>query len=143
LPQGIKTLLDFGSGAGLPGIPIAICRPEIAVTLAESQGKKAAFLQEGVRVLGIGAKVHAGRAEALGAVFDCVILRAVDKMPKAVAAAVQLVAPSGWLALMTTGAEIARLRKAAGTQISWGEPVKLPFGDDRILALGRRVSSVV
>ena len=57
--------------------------------------------------------------------------------------AVQLVAPSGWLALMTTGAEIARLRKAAGTQISWGEPVKLPFGDDRILALGRRVSSVV
>jgi 16S rRNA (guanine527-N7)-methyltransferase len=143
LPQGIKTLLDFGSGAGLPGIPIAICRPEIAVTLAESQGKKAAFLQEGVRVLGIGAKVHPGRAEALGAVFDCVILRAVDKMPKAVAAAVQLVAPSGWLALMTTGAEIARLRKAAGTQISWGEPVKLPFGDDRILALGRRVSSVV
>ena len=65
LPQGIKTLLDFGSGAGLPGIPIAICRPEIAVTLAESQGKKAAFLQEAVRVLGIGAKVHAGRAEAL------------------------------------------------------------------------------
>ena len=46
LPQGIATLLDFGSGAGLPGIPIALCRPEIAVTLAESQGKKAAFLQE-------------------------------------------------------------------------------------------------
>jgi 16S rRNA (guanine527-N7)-methyltransferase len=141
LPQGIRTLLDFGSGAGLPGIPIALCRPEIAVTLAESQGKKAAFLQETVRVLGIEAKVHAGRAEAIGADFDCVILRAVDKMPKAVAAAVQLVGPAGWLALMTTGAEIARLRKAAGTQISWSEPVKLPFGDDRILALGRRVNS--
>ena len=143
LPRGIKTLLDFGSGAGLPGIPIAICRPEIAVTLAESQGKKAAFLQEAVRVLGIGAKVHAGRAEALGTVFDCVTLRAVDKMPKAVAAAVRLIAPGGWLALMTTGAEIARLRKAAGAEISWSEPVKLPFGEDRILALGRRVSSVV
>src|ERR1700735_4122021 len=52
LPE-IKTLLDFGSGAGLPGIPIALCHPEIAVTLAESQGKKAAFLQEAVRVLGI------------------------------------------------------------------------------------------
>jgi 16S rRNA (guanine527-N7)-methyltransferase len=141
LPQGIKTLLDFGSGAGLPGIPIALCRPEIAVTLAESQGKKAAFLQEAVRVLGIQAKVHAGRAEALRTVFDCVILRAVDKMPRAVAAAVQLVAPAGWLTLMTTGAEIAQLRKAAGTEISWGEPAKLPFGDDRILALGQRVSS--
>jgi 16S rRNA (guanine527-N7)-methyltransferase len=143
LPQGIRTLLDFGSGAGLPGIPIALCRPEIAVTLAESQGKKAAFLQEAVRVLGIEAKVHAGRAEALRAVFDCVVLRAVDKMPKAVAAAVPLVAPAGWLALMTTGADIAQLQKAAGTEISWGEPVKLPFGNDRVLALGRRISSAV
>lgn len=38
LPNGIASLLDFGSGAGLPGIPIALCRPEITVTLAESQG---------------------------------------------------------------------------------------------------------
>ena len=119
LPPGIRTLLDFGSGAGLPGIPIALCRPEIAVTLAESQGKKAAFLQEAVRVLGIEAKVHAGRAEALDAVFDCVILRAVDKMPKAVAAAVPLVAPAGWLALMTTTGELEGLKRAAGTEFSW------------------------
>lgn len=111
------------------------------MTLAESQGKKAAFLQEAVRVLGIQAKVHAGRAEALDGDFDCVILRAVDKMPKAVAAAVPLVTPAGWLALMTTGADTAQLRKAAGAQISWGEPVKLPCIDDRILALGRRINA--
>ena len=139
LPRGIGTLLDFGSGAGLPGIPIALCRPEIAVTLAESQSKKAAFLQEAVRVLAIGTEVYAARAEALRAVFDCVILRAVDKMPKAVAAAVRLLAPAGWLALMTTGAELDPLRSAAGAQILWGEPVMLPFGNDRILALGQRV----
>ena len=143
LPQGITSLLDFGSGAGLPGIPIALCRPEIAVTLAESQGKKAAFLQEAVRVLGLTAKVYAHRAETLQQTFDCVILRAVDKMPRAVSAAVPLVAPAGWLTLMTTGGEIAQLQKAAGTEISWGEPVNLPFGDDRILALGQRVSSAV
>ena len=65
LPAGITSLLDFGSGAGFPGIPIALCCPEIAVTLAESQGKKAAFLSEAVRVLGISAKVHSGRAEVL------------------------------------------------------------------------------
>ena len=58
LPDQIATLLDFGSGGGLPGIPIALCRRpafrnSIAVTLAESNGKKAAFLQEAVRVLGI------------------------------------------------------------------------------------------
>src|SRR5579863_7996293 len=39
LPNDIESLLDFGSGAGLPGIPIAICRPEIKVTLADSQNK--------------------------------------------------------------------------------------------------------
>ena len=65
LPATISTLLDFGSGGGLPGIPIVLCRPEIAVTLAESQGKKAAFLQEAVRVLEIPAKVFAGRGENL------------------------------------------------------------------------------
>lgn len=102
LPAGIGSLLDFGSGAGFPGIPIALCRPEISVTLAESQGKKAAFLLEAVRVLGVAAKVHYGRAEALRAVFDCVTLRAVDKMESAVELAARLVRPGGWLALMTT-----------------------------------------
>ena len=145
LPNEIATLLDFGSGAGLPGIPIALCRPHIAVTLAESQVKKAAFLQEAVRVLGIAAKVHADRAETLGEfpkqVFDCVVLRAVEKMPKAVAAAVKLVAPHGWLALMTTDASLAELQTAAGPQFNWKESVRLPGSDSRILALGQKISS--
>lgn len=138
LPQGIATLLDFGSGAGLPGIPIALCRPGIAVTLAESQGKKAAFLQEAVRVLGIQAKVHAGRAEAIDGSFDCVILRAVDKMPKAVAAAVPLVATAGWLALMTTTSELEGLKRAAGAEFSWATEKQLPGSATRILAMGSR-----
>ena len=141
LPNGITSLLDFGSGAGLPGVPIALCRPEIEVTLAESQGKKAAFLEELLRVLGLNANVHAGRAETLGAVFDCVILRAVDRMPKAVEAAISRVAPQGWLALMTTTAELARLKDAAGPHFNWAEPKRLPNSESRILALGRRISS--
>jgi 16S rRNA (guanine527-N7)-methyltransferase len=141
LPVGVSTLLDFGSGAGLPGIPIALCRPEIEVTLAESQGKKAAFLQEVVRALQTTTKVHSGRAETLQARFDCVVTRAVDKMPRAVASAIRLTGEYGWLALMTTGRELAKLREAAGAEFSWGEPVRLPFADDRILALGQRVNS--
>ena len=144
LPSGISTLLDFGSGGGLPGIPIALCRPEIAVTLAESQGKKAAFLQEAVRLLGISAKVHAQRAELLAARFDCVVLRAVDRMPKAVEAAGRLVACGGWLAVMTTERELARLQAAAGAEFSWSGVVLLPSGEERLLALAERdVSSPV
>ena len=144
LPQGITTLLDFGSGGGFPGIPIALCRPEIEVTVAESQGKKAAFLQEAVRVLGISVKVHAGRAELLKVQYKCITLRAVDKMDEAVEAAARLVAPGGWLALMTTQGDLVRLQRRAGAGFSWESPIPLPGGDERLLAFGRlKVSSTV
>jgi len=138
LPGGIGTLLDFGSGAGLPGIPIALCRPEIAVTLAESQGKKAAFLQEAVRTLGLAATVYPGRAEALAARFDCVALRAVDRMVEAVSVAAGLVAPGGWLALMTTRSDFKALQAVAGEGWTWADPVALPDSEQRIVGLGRR-----
>lgn len=141
ISSDVKTLLDFGSGAGFPGIPIALCRPEIAVTLAESQGKKAAFLQEAVRTLGIAAKIYSGRAETLSSVFDCVALRAVDKMPQAIRAAARLVAPGGWLALMTTNAGLANLQVAAGKEFSWPRTVPLPGSTDRIVAFGQRHSA--
>jgi 16S rRNA (guanine527-N7)-methyltransferase len=136
LPLGIATLLDFGSGAGIPGIPIALCRPEISVTLAESQGKKAAFLREALRVLGISANVHSGRAESLTAEFDCAALRAVDRMERAVQTASRLVSRGGWMALMTTCGELERLKSAAGPSFAWHSPVQLPGGEDRVLALG-------
>lgn len=137
LPPGLATLLDFGSGAGLPGIPIAICRPQLAVTLAESQSKKAAFLNEVVRTLGLNARVHSGRAETLKEQFDCVTLRAVDHMELAVHAAAQLVAPAGWLAPLTTHADLAAMQAAAGPGFDWSPPpTPLPGSDQRILALG-------
>lgn len=138
LPAGITTLLDFGSGAGLPGIPIALCRAEIAVTLAESQGKKAAFLREAIRTLGISATVYSGRAELLESAFDCIALRAVDRMPQAVKAATRLLAPGGWLALMTTCGDLAGLQAPAGGEFRWPRFVALPGSEDRILALGTR-----
>jgi 16S rRNA (guanine527-N7)-methyltransferase len=137
LPDGVSTLLDFGSGAGFPGIPIALCRPEIAVTLAESQGKKAAFLREAVRVLGVTIMVHAGRAESLATNYDCVTLRAVDKMQLAVQAAAKLVRPGGWLALMTTTAALPALKASDGPNFTWDTAPLLP-GSNRLLVLGKR-----
>jgi 16S rRNA (guanine(527)-N(7))-methyltransferase GidB len=85
----VETLLDLGSGAGFPGLPIALLRPGIRVTLAESQHKKASFLREAVRTLGISAEVWADRAESMPSEsrFHTVALRAVDNMAAAVAAA--------------------------------------------------------
>ena len=146
LPERVRTLLDFGSGGGFPGIPIAICRREIAVTLAESQGKKAAFLQEAVRVLECSTwsnpiRIHAGRAEMLHVEhFDCVTLRAVDRMEEAVGAgAARVRGAGGWLALMTTTTDVDELQTKAGPGFLWRENLALPGGESRVLALGERV----
>jgi 16S rRNA (guanine527-N7)-methyltransferase len=138
LPEGVRTLLDFGSGAGLPGIPIALCRPEISVTLAESQGKKSAFLQEAVRTLGLTATVWGHRAETVQSRFDCVVMRAVDRMEAAVSAASRLVSPAGWLVLMTTGAESAELQAAAGEGFTWSRLIRIVSSGDRLLVMGNR-----
>ncbi len=102
LPPGIATLLDYGSGAGFPGIPIALCRPDVRVTLAESQRKKASFLREVVRSLGISGEVYTGRVEEMapGRNFDAVALRAVDSMQEAISKAAIRVIPGGWLVLL-------------------------------------------
>jgi len=138
LPEGIANLLDFGSGGGFPGIPIALCRPEIEVTLAEAQGKKAAFLQEVVRVLSVSANVHAGRAELLKMQYECITLRAVDRMDEAVETAARLVASGGWLALMTTVIDLPALQEAPGAEFKWNHPLPLPGSEDRIIVLGER-----
>ncbi len=135
LPSGIRSLLDFGSGAGFPGIPIALCRDEVQVTLAESQGKKAAFLQETVRILKLNAQVFAGRAEKLDQQFDCVTLRAVDRMEQAMAQASSLVRCGGWIAVMTTLTELPRVSGSMGGNFKWLEPLPLPGSDQRVLSL--------
>jgi len=102
VPRGTSTLLDHGSGAGFPGLPIAIARPEITVTLAESQAKKATFLRQAVRELGLSAQVHARRTENLppGVAFDVVTMRAVDDAAVAYPAAWQRVSRGGWLLVL-------------------------------------------
>ena len=140
LPGNIVSLLDFGSGAGFPGIPIALIRKEISVTLAESQNKKTAFLREAVRTLGIDAKVYTGRAETLPSTFDCVTLRAVDDMPLAIPAAIQLLSQTGWLAILTTAADAPAFQTLASqfTSFTWLPFESLPERTNLTLLLGRR-----
>jgi 16S rRNA (guanine527-N7)-methyltransferase len=97
------SLLDFGSGAGFPGLPIQLLLPDLSVTLAESQGKKSSFLREAVRTLGLKTEVWAGRVEDMPAekTFDVVTLRAVDNMSAALAAARSRVASGGLLVTLS------------------------------------------
>ncbi len=83
--RGTRTLLDFGSGAGLPGVPIQLLRPDLQVTLAESQQKKCSFLRELIRILRLPTELWPFRVGALpdSKTFDTVTLRAVDRMPQA------------------------------------------------------------
>jgi 16S rRNA (guanine527-N7)-methyltransferase len=104
-------LADAGSGAGLPGIALAIARPGWQVTLAESTQKKAAFLRQAAIELSLGnVAVHEGRVEAWRPrpLFDLVISRAFAALADFIDACRHLVAPGGMLAAMK-GASPAEL----------------------------------
>jgi len=138
----VKTLLDFGSGAGLPGIPIAILRPEIEVTLGESQGKKAAFLREAVRTLGLNAQIYDRRIENMApeSFFDAVTLRAVDRMQEAAKVALERVLPRGWLVIFATAGTEHSLRSGLSDLI-WAAGIPTPGLETGILLFAQRPGS--
>lgn len=137
IPNEVQSLLDFGSGGGFPGIPIAICRPEIQVTLGESQNKKAVFLREVIRSLHLNARVEQGRAEDLPVTFDVVALRAVDKMELAIPLAEARTGEGGCLVLMAGLRDKARFCELA-PQTTWGSPIPIPGSEEGCILLGRK-----
>jgi 16S rRNA (guanine527-N7)-methyltransferase len=112
---GIARLADIGSGAGLPGIPLALARPAWEVALVEPNGKKAAFLRQAVIELRPGnVEVVERRAEDWRpeAGFDAVVSRALSELADFAAAAGHLCGPGGRLAAMKgqhPAAELGRL----------------------------------
>ena len=112
---GARRVADIGSGAGLPGIPLALARPEWRVTLVEPNGKKAAFLRQAVIELGLGnVEVVERRADdwRSEAGFDAVVSRALSELADFAAMAGHLCGPGGRLAAMKgqhPAEELARL----------------------------------
>lgn len=103
LPLTLKTLADVGSGAGLPGIPLAIARPEIDVTLIETSSKKSAFQQQAKIELGLdNVSIYSGRVEDYKPknAFDGVISRAFSSLTDFVKLAGDLIRSGGRLYAM-------------------------------------------
>jgi 16S rRNA (guanine527-N7)-methyltransferase len=100
---GAKTLLDVGTGAGLPGIPLAIARPDLEVTLLDASHKKASFLTQAKSELGLAnVSVACERVEEWrpGRTFDVVVSRAFSDLADFVSQARHLVAPAGQMLAM-------------------------------------------
>lgn len=119
-------IADAGSGAGLPGIPLAIARPDWRVALAEANQKKAAFLRQAVIELRLSnVEVHEGRVEAWRPqpLFDVVISRAFAAPADFIEACRHLLAPAGELAAMTGAAP------AAPSQACRLIPLRVPLLD--------------
>jgi 16S rRNA (guanine527-N7)-methyltransferase len=113
--ENAASLLDVGSGAGLPGIPLAIAMPSLKVTLMEPNQKKAAFLRQAKLELGLeNITVVAQRVEQHSSEnrYDVIVSRAFSDLPDFVSAARHLLAPGGRMIAMkgvTPFEEIARL----------------------------------
>ncbi len=93
-----QRVIDVGTGAGLPGMVLAMLQPDRTFVLLDSNGKKTRFLREAVRVLSLGnVTIEQGRSEDYrpGAGFDTVVCRAFAPLPRLVALAGHLRAPTG------------------------------------------------
>jgi len=134
-------LIDIGSGAGFPGLPIKIWAPDVELTLIESNQKKATFLREVTRSLTLtNINVFAGRAEAYSnPPADIVTLRSVEHFETALPIAARLVAPGGRLALLIGQAQLTQAHNRA-PELVWIPPIPIPLSASRVLAVGAQAN---
>jgi 16S rRNA (guanine527-N7)-methyltransferase len=128
LPPGPLRIADIGSGAGFPGLPIAVVRPECSVTLIESHQRKAVFLREATRKLG-NIRIFARRAEECSETFDWAVSRAVSYSDLE-----GLLARLAGNAALLTGVE----EPPDVLGFDWDPAISLPVSTHRFLRLGHR-----
>jgi 16S rRNA (guanine527-N7)-methyltransferase len=124
-------LADVGSGGGLPGLVLATVRPGRDVHLIEATARKAAFIAETARALGLAVEVHAERSEAVARgplrdTFACVVARALAPPPIAVELCLPLCRPGGRLVLWSREPATAGLAFAAGALAGAILPSEVP-----------------
>ena len=131
-PPGTR-IADIGSGAGFPGIPMAVWRRDWSVTLVESHQKKAVFLRESTRGLP-NVTVIAERAEQASGAFDWLVARAVS--PEDVLALAPRLGTR--VGLLMGLSDFDRIAGQGGWM--WSEATKIPWADQQVCVFGRVVS---
>jgi 16S rRNA (guanine527-N7)-methyltransferase len=132
-----RTIIDVGSGAGFPGIPLKLCAPQVNLTLVEAHGKKATFLREVVRALRLSdVTVLNSRVEILveqhpSPTADLVTLRAVEEFDSVLPIAARLTPPGGRLGLLIGSAQVSRAAELLPGW-SWQNPLPIPQSDSRV-----------
>ena len=131
----LGSVVDVGSGAGFPGIPIKVWNESVDLVLIESNQKKAVFLREVVRALGLKeVSVEATRAKATSAVADLVTLRAVESFEHVLESARRLLRPGGRLALLIGEAQV-QTAKTVLADVNWQDPIRIPLSGTRTLLM--------
>ena len=124
-------VFDLGSGAGLPGVPVAIARHDVQVLLIEPKARRAAFLELVVERLGLSnATVHVGAANSVGGRADVVLIRAVAVPAEAWRMAEPLLAVSGrvlYFAGRSWGPEQAAAATMEGADVRVCVPARLAW----------------
>jgi len=139
------TLADLGSGAGLPGIPLAILEPAREHVLIDSNGKKTRFLREAVRELKLtNVRVEQARVEDVRGQFDCITARAFAALKQMLALGGHLLAPAGtWLAMKGLLDKEEILGVPPGFQVAEVLPLAIPgLGAARHVIVIRRVQTL-
>lgn len=127
-----KHLLDVGSGAGLPGIPLAICLPDLQVTVIDSNSKKVSFMRQAKAELGIAnLEVLGGRVEEIASTkkFEIIISRAFSDLSLFISLTHHLLDAQGkWLAMkgVYPEVELAELAAKTGVTASKVEVLNVP-----------------
>jgi len=132
-------VLDIGSGAGFPALPLKLWAPHIHLTLIESNHKKAVFLREVARALTLtNIDVLTGRVQALAASLssqaDVVTLRAVERLEAILPQAVTFLAAKGTLALLITTPQVPQV--LTQTNLKWEAQINVPKSRSRVLLIG-------
>ena len=149
LPRG-ASVIDVGCGAGFPGLPLLIARPDLDLTFLDSVGKKLSFIKEVMRYNGLMGDVVHDRAENIGLSvkyresFDFAVTRAVAPLNMLAEYCLPLVKVGGMYVSMKGAESEAELGKNAieklGGKIENIVSLELPTGDKRNLVLIRKIS---